>query len=928
MSFPNDHSMNIIRLDTGEERNTMLNWHLYPADEHNTVPPEPKFIYEDTPGVDGNLDVSENTSDRILFNNRKGEWEFYVANRPLHQPNIDETQTWADIQSDISNFLHGQKCKVIFADDPNYYYIGRLSVTDFEPNKSYQHVTIEYEFEPYKYEHEAYDSGTLSVSGTSSVTAAGSPMPAIPTITITSSKFAFHQHNELTRGEAVYMLYNLLGNGGIDVTITESKFLDVSEDDFYYDAVLWAEQYGVTAGISDKIFGGDNICTRAQFIQMLMVASWYPDWPPANIKKGNIPFTDVKINSYYYFAVKQAYYEGLIAGDGNGHFMPNEPMTREHACAIIFKRDPYGDGSGVGDVIIDLEGETTIAPWYYVAVVKLYNEGIISGYADGTYKPANYITRGQFVTMLYAADGKPSVSSVSHPFTDVTSDMYCNDAVKYCYTKGWISGTSETTFNPERAMLRKEMLQVLFQYGNAKAITNSRLDYFDPDGEEDNDDAAASGYEVATDVPVESYYFYAVAWGVMNGITTLSVGNMFYPDQKATRAMAAQMLYKLLKILNGWVDDTAATINVTDTETITHTETHSDDILATDAHWRQGYYNSNTNSTVNETTHLRTVFMGSQRSTLGDVTHVLLKVPTNLLWRIHWFSYVDNSTQTLLSETSWAYGQGDTEISNVFPSQATHFMVSVMFRDGIQATTSTENVSLSWEVGGIGTLGEDISGSIVNDSLKSNMIDVTDADSLNAKWPVTDSDWQYMVYWYSGSTRSRANFIEATSWQSGTGTIYRTHTKPTGATHACFLVTDGTGAQMFTSQAQNFEAQVHKTVMVAQNIEISDADDVEIYRSATTTTTTTETVYGVSDINKYTVNYADAIKYCYKNDLIDDMIERAPMDVTLENSKGTKTVTVPSGEDLVPELLVVDGENEFTVEGTGTYRIQFKRGSL
>ena len=119
--FPTDHSMNIIRLDTGEERNTMLNWHLYPADEHNTVPPEPKFIYKDTPGVDGNLDVSENTSDRILFNNRKGEWEFYVANRPLHQPNIDETQTWADIQSDISNFLHGQKCKVIFADDPNYY---------------------------------------------------------------------------------------------------------------------------------------------------------------------------------------------------------------------------------------------------------------------------------------------------------------------------------------------------------------------------------------------------------------------------------------------------------------------------------------------------------------------------------------------------------------------------------------------------------------------------------------------------------------------------------------------------------------------------------------------------------------------------------------------------------------------------------------
>lgn len=917
MSFPNDHSMNIIRLDTGEERNTMLNWHLYPADEHNTVPPEPKFIYEDTPGVDGNLDVSENTSDRILFNNRKGEWEFYVANRPLHQPNIDETQTWADIQSDISNFLHGQKCKVIFADDPNYYYIGRLSVTDFEPNKNYQHVTIEYDFEPYKYEHEAYDSGTRSVSGSSSLTAAGSPMPAIPTFTITSSKFAFHQHDELTRGEAIYMLYRLsaaVSSSGNPwpVTITESKFLDVSEDDYYYDAVLWAEEYGITSGISDKIFGGSNICTRAQFLTMLYAFNWMGSTPTK--VSGNIPFTDVKINSYYYNPVKWAWNHDpqIVVGDGNGHFMPNEPMTRQHACAIIYKYRSEPSYSDTSD-IIDLAGSETIAPWYYVAVVKLWNEGIIDGYADGTYKPANYITRGQFATMLYAAAGRPSVSGLTHPYTDVTSDMYCNSAVLYLYDIGVVSGTSETTFSPERAMLRKEMIQVLFQYGNYEARYNPNLDYFDPDGEEDNDDAVASGYEVATDVPQESYYFYAVAWGVMHDITTLNAGNMFYPDKKATRAMAAQMLYKLLKILNDWEDDTAAEID----GTRSYTKKEETEVLL---EWQQGSVNLDGTFNSNDYVVASTQYIPITVAGLGTANKFAFVVPSGYSWIVYFFT-AQNSLVSGYNSIWRTIPSGRN--TQAVPDGANYVRYSLK---KVGSGTRTEDYNLPSEYWRVGALGDD--GKTVTTS--------TEQIYMNAYLRVSgvglqklviygaSTAWKWAIFFYDRS----GDLIDYWGNYDETSPTNREEIlisdMPTGTTQVRFRLYKEPSQTLTTADSENLHIIGYLSGAELTPTE-ADNSGARAYRIVETTITDV----GVTDIKKYTVNYSDAIKYCYDDEIVDEpMIERAPMDVTLENSKGTKTVTVPSGEDLVPELLVVDGENEFTVEGTGTYRIQFKRGSL
>lgn len=917
-----DHSLYIKNIATGEERNTLIHWHMQPATELNFTPPEPKYSFEDTPGSDGSSDATENIADRVLFENRTGEWEFYISNRPALLPNMDETVSWAQIQSDISNFLHGQKVEIILADDPGFYYVGRLKIKDFDPNKYYQHIFIEYDVEPYKYEREEYDSGTLTVSTSRAISAAGSPMATLPLITIHSNKFAFHQHDELTRAEAIYMLAQLGRND--PVSLTETKFLDVSENDYYYDAVLWAEQYGITAGITDHIFGGGTICTRAQFITMLY--AFYKRHGQTFSVKGNIPFSDVKVNSYYYNPVRWAWNRNpqIVVGDGQGHFMPNEPMTRQHACAMIYKymgEPTYTDTSD----FIDLAGTEVIAPWYYVAVVKLYNEGIVSGYADGTYKPGNYITRGQFVTMLYAAGGKPSVSSLSHPFTDVTSDMYCDAAVTYCYNLGCISGTSETTFSPERSMLRKEMLQVLFRWGNILAQSNPNLDYFDPDGEEDNDDAVASGYEVASDVPEESYYFYAVAWGVMHGITTLNAGNMFYPDQKATRAMAAQMLYKLLKILNNWEDDDAATIDQSGSTTTTTEDIACD---TSSANWRQGYYDSAQNDLITDNNYIRTIFFGlSDSSDYGTVSKVTIRCPSTYKYRVHWFSYVDSTTQTFLSQTSWITGNGaNRQFSK--PSSATYFMVSVAAANAdTSGGTYTEDWTMEstyWRVGTIDGDTGTVDTSVTSRLYLRAMLQVADVglDSLDFEIENATNSDIFRIYFYD----SNRNFID---WLGGYTTTdgaknLRVSTFPSG-TYYIRLTFSPQSTSPTTSEGERLKITAIFTSGGGNAVSPSDGQNISMFKTYTKSTY----LPPVSDIKKYTVNYSDAIKYCYDDEIIDEpMIERAPMDVTLENSKGTTTATLPSGSEIAPELVVVDGENEFTVEGNGTVRIQFKRGSL
>ena len=100
-------------------------------------------------------------------------------------------------------------------------------------------------------------------------------------------------------------------------------FDDVPADAYYYDAVLWALDKGITSGSTATTFNPNGICTRAQAVTFLWRAMGSPE-PTAT----SCPFTDVAKNAYYYKAVLWATEKGITKGTTDSTFSPGMTVTR------------------------------------------------------------------------------------------------------------------------------------------------------------------------------------------------------------------------------------------------------------------------------------------------------------------------------------------------------------------------------------------------------------------------------------------------------------------------------------------------------------------------------------------------------------------------------------------------------------------------
>ena len=124
------------------DRHTYKDWNLILISTDIGFP-DPKTETIDIPGADGELDFSEVLTGDISYNNRTISIQLEM---------VDKFENWRNKISEISNYLHGKKLKIIFDEDPSFYYFGRLSVNDFKSNKSTGTITIEANVEPYKYD--------------------------------------------------------------------------------------------------------------------------------------------------------------------------------------------------------------------------------------------------------------------------------------------------------------------------------------------------------------------------------------------------------------------------------------------------------------------------------------------------------------------------------------------------------------------------------------------------------------------------------------------------------------------------------------------------------------------------------------------------------------------------------------------------------
>ena len=176
--------------------------------------------------------------------------------------------------------------------------------------------------------------------------------------------------------------------------VLEADFTDVPVGSYYFDAVKWAVENGITAGMGDGIFGSELGCTRAQVVTFLWAAANKPE--PTTIEN---PFVDVVESDYFYKAVLWAVENGITAGIDETHFDPNAVCVREQIVTFLY--------AAADKPATTAEVEfTDVQPgaWYYNAVAWAYENGITSGMGDGTFGVGLTCTRAQVVTFLYAAN--------------------------------------------------------------------------------------------------------------------------------------------------------------------------------------------------------------------------------------------------------------------------------------------------------------------------------------------------------------------------------------------------------------------------------------------------------------------------------------------------------------------------------------------
>lgn len=175
-------------------------------------------------------------------------------------------------------------------------------------------------------------------------------------------------------------------------TTPENPFIDVSRRAYYYDAVLWAADKGITTGTGDATFSPDQTCQRGQVVMFLWRAMGEP-----------------------------------------------EPMTM--------------------NAFADVSGDT----YYAKAVAWAAENGVTGGMGDGKFAPAESVTRGQFVTFLWRAAGKPAAKNDA-AFTDVSQNAYYAEAVAWGYENGITTGTGDTTFSPDTVCTRAQIVTFLYRY--------------------------------------------------------------------------------------------------------------------------------------------------------------------------------------------------------------------------------------------------------------------------------------------------------------------------------------------------------------------------------------------------------------------------------------------------------------------------------
>ncbi|MCH5353294.1 MAG: S-layer homology domain-containing protein [Acutalibacter sp.] len=168
--------------------------------------------------------------------------------------------------------------------------------------------------------------------------------------------------------------------------------------------------------------------------------------------------------------------------------------------------------------------DVSFKSYYYDAVEWAAENNIVAGTSDTTFSPDQKCTRGQIVSFLWRAAGRPEPETTVNPFTDVKSSEYYYKAVLWAYENNIVAGTGATTFSPNQNCTRGQIVSFLWRSAGRPGPKTTVNPFSD----------AKSG----------EYYYNAVLWAHENKIVAGTSDTTFSPNQTCTRGQAVTFMYR------------------------------------------------------------------------------------------------------------------------------------------------------------------------------------------------------------------------------------------------------------------------------------------------------------------------------------------------------------------------------------------------
>lgn len=143
-----------------------------------------------------------------------------------------------------------------------------------------------------------------------------------------------------------------------------------------------------------------------------------------------------------------------VSGYPDGTVRPEANITRAESAAMLYRLMPRGYFASGAQTPADV----TTSDWYYSIVSQMVGSGYLTGYADGSFRGNNNVTRAEFVTMLVRLSGAHGGWC---SFTDVSASHWAYDAISTAAANGWIAGYEDGTFRPDQAITRAEAMTII-----------------------------------------------------------------------------------------------------------------------------------------------------------------------------------------------------------------------------------------------------------------------------------------------------------------------------------------------------------------------------------------------------------------------------------------------------------------------------------